>query len=114
MKKDKLFWFTNFEYNNQTSVSEVALGTRTFGDGEAFASTFDHLGQAPLNATISSMRASTTRLSDKHNAFLRYSEEHNHSLQFNAGNESVWTSRRQQRLSGSHWSHQRSFRTISQ
>jgi hypothetical protein len=89
MKKDKLFWFTNFEYNNQTSVSEVAL-TRTFGDGGAFASTFDHLGQAPLDAKLFNARLDQ-RVNDKHNAFLRYSEEHNHSLQFNAGNESVWT-----------------------
>ena len=73
VKKDKLFWFTNFEYNNQTSVSEVAL-TRTFGDGGAFASTFDHLGQAPLSAKLFNVRLDN-RLNDKHNAFLRYSED---------------------------------------
>ncbi|HWC77974.1 MAG TPA: TonB-dependent receptor, partial [Blastocatellia bacterium] len=55
MKKDKLFWFANFEYNNQMSVSEIAH-SRTFGDGGAFADTFDHIGQAPLRAKLFNVR----------------------------------------------------------
>jgi hypothetical protein len=88
-KKDKFFWFTNFENNNQTGVSEVSL-TRTFGDGGAFADTFNHLGQAPLHAKLFNARLDY-KINDMHNSFLRYSEEHNTSLQPNAGNESVWT-----------------------
>ncbi len=88
VKKDKFFWFTNFEYNNQTSVSEVSL-TRTVGDGGAFANTFNHVGQAPLRAKLFNVRLDY-KANDKHNGFFRYSEEHNEFLGFNASNESTW------------------------
>jgi len=88
IKKDKLFWFTNFEYTNQTSVSEFSF-TRTIGDGGAFANTFNHTGSAPLRAKLFNLRLDY-KVNDKTNAFLRYSEDHNHSLQINAINESGW------------------------
>jgi carboxypeptidase family protein len=87
-KKDKLFWFTNFEYNNQLSVSEISL-TRTTGDGGAFANTYNHIGQAPLRAKLFNARLDY-KVSDKHNSFFRYSEEHNRFIGFNASNESTW------------------------
>jgi carboxypeptidase family protein len=87
-KKDKLFWFTNFEYNNQMSVSEISL-TRTVGDGGAFANTYNHIGQAPLRAKLFNARLDY-KVSDKHTSFFRYSEEHNQFVGFNASNESTW------------------------
>jgi len=88
-KKDKLFWFTNFDYNNQTSVSEVAH-TRTTGDGGAFAATFNHIGQAPLHARLFNVRLDD-KVNEKHHAFLRYSEEHNEFLgPVGSQNESTW------------------------
>ncbi len=90
-KKDRLFWFTNFEYNNQMSVFEVAHTDRTAAAPErgVFANAFDHVGFAPLRAKLFNLRFDY-RISDKHNAFLRYSEEHNRTLQATGGNESNW------------------------
>ncbi len=90
-KKDRLFWFTNFEYNNQMSVFEVAHGDRntTFPERGVFANAFDHTGFAPLRAKLFNLRFDY-RVSDKHTAFLRYSEEHNRTLQATGGNESNW------------------------
>ncbi|HEX4945498.1 MAG TPA: TonB-dependent receptor [Blastocatellia bacterium] len=90
-KKDKLFWFTNFEYNNQVSVFEVTHTDRntTVPERGVFANAFDHVGQAPLRAKMFNLRFDY-RASEKHTAFLRYSEEHNKSLQFVSGFESSW------------------------
>jgi len=91
LKKDKLFWFTNFEYNNQTSVFEVTHTDRNTAAPErgVFANAFDHVGQAPLRAKLFNLRFDY-KVSDQHTAFLRYSEEHNRSLQFVNGFESSW------------------------
>ncbi len=87
-KKDRTFWFTNFENSNQLGVTEIAH-TRTTGDGGAFASTFNHIGRAPLKGKLFNARLDH-RLNLNHNAFLRYSEEHNQFVGFNATNESTW------------------------
>ncbi|HEY9433908.1 MAG TPA: TonB-dependent receptor [Blastocatellia bacterium] len=90
-KKDRLFWFTNFEYNNQLSVFDVAHTDRNtnFPERGVFANAFDHTGFTPLRAKLFNMRFDY-RVSDKHTAFLRYSEEHNRTLQATGGNESNW------------------------
>jgi hypothetical protein len=90
-KKDRFHWFTNFEYNNQASVFEVAHTDRTAAAPErgVFANAFDHVGFAPLRAKLFNLRFDH-RVSDKHTAFLRYSEEHNRTLQATGGNESNW------------------------
>jgi hypothetical protein len=91
LKKDRLFWFTNFEHNNQTAVFEVTHTDRNAAAPErgVFANAFDHVGQAPLKANLFNQRFDF-RVNDKHTAFLRYSEEHNRSLQFVSGFESSW------------------------
>ncbi len=90
--KNRLFWFVNYEYNNTVSVSEVAQNVTT-GDGGAFAATFNHIGQAPLRAKLFNARLDW-KVSDNHNAFLRYSEDHNTSFAFNGNNESNWNQSR--------------------
>ncbi|MFN0121486.1 MAG: carboxypeptidase regulatory-like domain-containing protein [Blastocatellia bacterium] len=91
LKKDRLFWFTNFEYNNQVSVFEITHTDRNTAVPErgVFANAFDHVGQAPLRAKMFNARFDY-RVNEKHTAFLRYSEEHNRSLQFVSGFESAW------------------------
>jgi hypothetical protein len=91
IKKDKLFWFTNFEYNNQVSVFEVTHTDRNAAAPErgVFANAFDHVGQAPLRAKLFNLRFDY-KVNEKHTGFLRYSEEHNNSLQFVSGFESSW------------------------
>jgi hypothetical protein len=92
VKKNRLFWFVNYEYNNAVSVSEIAQNT-TVGDGGAFAANFNHIGQAPLIAKLFNARIDL-KVSEKHTAFLRYSEEHNTSFAFNGNNESNWNKSR--------------------
>jgi hypothetical protein len=86
VKKNKLFWFTNFEYGNQLGVAEVSHST-TVGDGGAFAANFDHGGELPLRNKLFNARLDY-KVSDKHNAFLRYSEDHSKFRQFTLVNES--------------------------
>lgn len=92
IRKNRLFWFVNYEYNNAVSVSEVTQNTTT-GDGGAFAANFNHIGQAPLIAKLFNARLDY-KISDAHTAFLRYSEEHNTSFAFNTANESNWNKSR--------------------
>lgn len=90
LKKDKLFWFTNYEYNNQMAVFEVAHTDRGAGDRGVFANWFDHIGQAPLRAKLFNLRFDY-KVSDQHQAFLRFSFDRNRTLQATGGNESNWT-----------------------
>lgn len=92
VKKNKLFWFVNYEYNNTVSVSEVAQNMTT-GDGGAFANTFNHIGQAPLRGKLFNARLDY-KVNERHTAFLRYSEDHNTSFAFNGNNESNWNKSR--------------------
>jgi hypothetical protein len=86
-KKDRLFWFTNFDYTNQTSVTEIAF-VGTVGDGGAFAKTFNHVGRGALRGKLFNARMDY-RISDRHSLFARYSEDVNYSLQLNTNNEST-------------------------
>ena len=87
VKKNKLFWFTNFEYGNQLGVAEVSH-TTTVGDGGAFAANFNHSGELPLRNKLFNARLDY-KVNDKHSAFLRYSEDHSKLRQFTAVNESA-------------------------
>jgi len=91
-KRDKAFWFTNFENTNQMSVFDVAHTHPAF-----FA--FNHIGQAPFRGKLFNLRLDY-KVSDKHNAFLRYSEEHNRSLQATGNNESNWVKGRNNAYNG--------------
>ncbi|MGH9661385.1 MAG: TonB-dependent receptor, partial [Bryobacteraceae bacterium] len=72
---DKVFWFANFESNNQKGVAEVSH------TDPVFAAAFDHIGRLPLKAKLYNGRVDY-RVNAQHNAFLRYSEEHNNLVQF--------------------------------
>jgi hypothetical protein len=87
-KKDKLFWFGNFEYINLTNVNEITFN-RTTGDGGAFANSFNHIGSGFLRGPQYNIRLDY-RVNDRHNAFLRWTEEHNRSLQAEEQMESAW------------------------
>src|SRR5215471_8987111 len=86
-KKDRVFWFTNFDYTNQTTVTEIAFAS-TVGDGGNFARTFNHIGRGALQAKLFNARMDY-RVSDRHTLFVRYSEDVNHSIQLNTNNEST-------------------------
>ncbi|HKQ74100.1 MAG TPA: carboxypeptidase regulatory-like domain-containing protein [Blastocatellia bacterium] len=86
VKKNKLFWFTNFEYGNQLGVAEISH-TTTVGDGGAFAANFNHSGKLPLRNKLFNARLDY-KVNDRHDAFLRYSEDHSKLRQFTAVNES--------------------------
>jgi hypothetical protein len=92
IQRNKLFWFVNYEYNNTVSVSEISHNV-TAGDGGAFAAYFNHIGQAPLRAKLFNAKLDW-KVNDYHNAFLRYSEDHNTSFAFNGENESNWNKSR--------------------
>jgi hypothetical protein len=82
IKKDKLFWFTNFENNNQMSVFTIAHSHPVFFP-------FDHIGQAPFRGKLFNVRLDD-KLSDKHTAFLRYSQDTNRNVSANSNLESNW------------------------
>jgi hypothetical protein len=86
--KDRLFWFGNFEYINLTNVNEITFN-RTVGDGGAFANTFNHIGSGFLRGHQTNIRLDY-KVNDNHNAFLRWTEEHNRSLQAEEQMESAW------------------------
>jgi len=83
IKRDRLFWFTNFENTNQMSVFNVAH------TDPIFSAAFDHVGQSPLTGKLFNARADYT-LSDKHRAFLRYSLDKNKSFQATGNMDSNW------------------------
>jgi hypothetical protein len=93
-KKDRLFWFTNYEYSNLATVREVAF-IPTIGDGGAFASNFNHIARGPLQQKLFNVRLDY-RLNDKNNVFARYSHDLNHSVQINTNNESTGSTGRNQ------------------
>jgi hypothetical protein len=88
IKKDRLFWFGNFEYINLTNVNEITFN-RTVGDGGAFANNFNHIGSGFLRGHQTNIRLDY-KVNDNHNAFLRWTEEHNRSLQAEEQMESAW------------------------
>jgi carboxypeptidase family protein len=92
--KDKLFWFTNYEYSNLVAVREIAF-SQTAGDGGNFARTFNHIGRGPLQQKLFNARLDY-RINSRHSAFARYSQDLNHSVQINTNNESTGVTGRNQ------------------
>jgi hypothetical protein len=82
LKRNKLFWFTNFEYSNQTSVWTVF-------STDPLLSSLDHIGQAPLRGKQFNTRFDY-KISEKHNAFLRWSLDRSKYLSGNNNLESNW------------------------
>jgi hypothetical protein len=86
LKKDKLFWFTNFENNNQTSVQTIAHGDPVFRP-------YDHIGQAPFRGKQFNARVDYV-LGIKHFLFVRYSQDNSKFLSPNNNLESNWIATR--------------------
>ena len=81
-KKDKLFWFANFENNNQTSVW-------TIFSTDPYLTALDHIGQAPFRGKQFNMRLDY-KATLKHTAFLRWSLDRSKYLSGNNNLESNW------------------------
>src|SRR5262245_15464210 len=71
IKKDKLFWFFNFENNNQDGVFTV-------NNNHAIFSQYDHVAPNPLTARQANAKFDL-KATDKHNAFIRLSTDNNHN-----------------------------------
>ena len=69
IKKDKLFWFLNFENNNQDGVFPVT-------NNHAIYSQFDHIAANPLSAKQANAKFDW-RVSEKHSAYIRLSTDNN-------------------------------------
>src|SRR5262245_1385390 len=69
IKKDKLFWFFNFENNNQDGVFTV-------NNNHAIFSQYDHVAPNPLSAKQANAEFDW-KVTDKHNAFIRLSTDNN-------------------------------------
>jgi len=86
IKKDRLFFFSNFEYTNQ-------VGARTINFTNPLFAPFSHVGQLPFRGKLFNNRLDY-KVSDKHNAYLRYSLDRNTNLAGGGNLESTWISSR--------------------
>jgi len=77
-KKDKLFWFVNYEHNNQDGVFNV-----THNNHPIF-SKFDHIADNPVNFDQLNTRVDW-KVTDKNSAFLRYSLDMNDNFNPSGG-----------------------------
>ncbi len=77
IKKDKLFWFFNFENNNQDGVF-------TINNNHAIFSQYDHVAPNPLTARQANAKFDW-RVTEKHNAFIRLSTDNNDNYNPNSG-----------------------------
>lgn len=88
LKKDRLFWFTNFENTNQVGARTIAFGTTAATGQSAIAAQINHIAQQPFKGHLFNQRLDY-KVNDKHTAFLRYSHDRNRSLA-GVGLESTW------------------------
>ncbi len=72
LKKDRLFWFFNFEHNNQDGVFAV-------NNNHAIFSQFDTVHPNPLTANQGNLRLDW-KATDKHSVFLRLSNDHSNLI----------------------------------
>src|SRR5262249_2229461 len=86
IKKDKLFFFSNFEYTNQ-------VGARTISFTDPIFAGFSHVGNLPFRGKLFNTRLDY-KLNNKHTAYLRYSQDVNTNLAGGGDLESTWTSSR--------------------
>jgi hypothetical protein len=76
-KKDKLFWFFNFENNNQDGVFTV-------NNNHAIFTQYDHVAPNPLDAKQANAKFDW-KISDKLTAFIRLSTDNNDNYNPNSG-----------------------------
>jgi hypothetical protein len=72
LKRDRLFWFANYEHNNQDAVFAVTNNHPIF-------SKLDVIARNPLNSDLFNLRLDA-RASDRHQAFWRFSLDKNKTL----------------------------------
>jgi|RhiMethySRZTD1v2_1073278.scaffolds.fasta_scaffold34372_2 carboxypeptidase family protein len=77
IKKDKLFWFFNFENNNQDGVFTV-------NNNHAIYTQYDHVAPNPLSAKQANAKFDW-KVNEKHNAFIRLSTDNNDNYNPNGG-----------------------------
>jgi hypothetical protein len=85
-KRDKLFWFTNFEYINQ-------VGARTISHGDPIFYGYNHIGSPNFRGKLFNVRVDY-KASSKHTAFVRASLDINRNLSGTGNLESTWSSTR--------------------
>ncbi len=86
IKRDRLFFFANYEYTNQ-------VGARTINFTNQLFAGFSHVGQLPFRGKLFNSRLDY-KLNNKHSAYLRYSQDNNTNLSGSDNLESTWTSSR--------------------
>jgi hypothetical protein len=86
IKKDRLFFFSNFEYTNQVGAQTISFSNPVWAG-------FSHVGNLPFRGKLFDARLDY-KLNDKHNAYLRYSSDINTNLAGGGNLESTWTSSR--------------------
>jgi hypothetical protein len=84
IKKNKLFFFSNFEYTNQVGAQTISFVNPLFAG-------FSHVGQIPFRGKLFNTRLDY-RLNSKHSIYLRYSQDRNTNLSGSGNLESTWTS----------------------
>ncbi len=84
IKKDKLFFFTNFEYTNQVGAQTISFTNPLYAG-------FSHVGQLPFHGKLFNTRLDY-KLNSKHTLYLRYSQDRNTNLSGGGNLESTWTS----------------------
>ncbi|MEO6725430.1 MAG: TonB-dependent receptor, partial [Blastocatellia bacterium] len=84
IKKDKLFFFSNFEYTNQVGAQVISFTNPLFAG-------FSHVGQLPFRGKLFNARLDY-KMNNKHSAYLRYSQDRNTNLSGGGSLESTWTS----------------------
>jgi hypothetical protein len=81
IKKDKLFFFANYERNNQVGARPI-----TFTDPLVFG--YNHIAQQPSKGHLAGVRFDYT-INQKHNAFLRLGLDNNNGIS-GTNLESTW------------------------
>ncbi|HWC76421.1 MAG TPA: carboxypeptidase regulatory-like domain-containing protein, partial [Blastocatellia bacterium] len=84
--KDKLFWFTNFEYTNQ-------VGARTIAHTDPIFHGYNHIGAPNFKGKLFNARFDY-KATAKHSGFLRLSFDLNRNLSATGSLESTWNSTR--------------------
>jgi hypothetical protein len=86
IKKDRLFFFSNFEYTNQVGAQPISFTNPLFAG-------FSHVGQLPFRQKLFNARLDY-KATSKHSAYLRYSHDINTTISGGGNLESTWVSSR--------------------